>query len=49
MTLAFCISLLVQRPQYSWPGLIIVALGVPVYFAWRRIGRGPAAAEEPAV
>ena len=49
MTLAFCINLLVQKPQYSWPGLIIVALGVPVYFAWRRVGRQPAAAKQPAV
>ncbi|MGH8480034.1 MAG: APC family permease [Gammaproteobacteria bacterium] len=29
-------NLLVQKPQYTWPGLMIVALGVPVYFAWRR-------------
>ncbi|MCA1850966.1 MAG: amino acid permease [Beggiatoa sp.] len=31
--------LLVQKPQYTWPGLMIVALGVPVYFAWRRCER----------
>jgi basic amino acid/polyamine antiporter, APA family len=49
MTLAFCINLLIQKPQYSWPGLIIVALGVPVYFAWRRLARSPAPASEPAV
>ncbi|MGH8564655.1 MAG: APC family permease [Gammaproteobacteria bacterium] len=29
-------NLLAQKPQYTWPGLMIVALGVPVYFAWRR-------------
>jgi APA family basic amino acid/polyamine antiporter len=29
-----CGNLLIQRPLYSWPGLIIIALGVPVYFAW---------------
>jgi len=28
--------LLVQRPLYTWPGLAIVAAGVPVYLAWRR-------------
>jgi APA family basic amino acid/polyamine antiporter len=33
-----CVNLLIQRPQYTWPGLIIVALGVPVYAAWRRFG-----------
>ena len=24
------------RPQYTWPGLIIVLLGIPVYFWWSR-------------
>jgi APA family basic amino acid/polyamine antiporter len=49
VTLAFCVNLLVQKPQYSWPGLIIVALGIPVYFAWRHLGRRPAEAGQPAV
>ena len=31
-----CINLLIQKPLYTWPGLIIVALGVPVYYAWRK-------------
>ena len=39
----FCVNLLFQKPLYSWPGLIIVALGVPVYFLWRRLGGGAAA------
>jgi len=30
------IQLLRYKPQYTWPGLIIVLLGVPVYFAWSR-------------
>jgi basic amino acid/polyamine antiporter, APA family len=29
------ILLLVYKPDYTWPGLIIVLLGVPVYFLWR--------------
>ena len=28
--------LLRYKPQYTWPGLIIVLLGVPVYLVWRR-------------
>jgi APA family basic amino acid/polyamine antiporter len=28
--------LLVYKPSYTWPGLIVVLLGIPVYFAWRR-------------
>jgi APA family basic amino acid/polyamine antiporter len=31
------VDLLVQSPQYTWPGLIIVALGVPVYYLWRSL------------
>jgi basic amino acid/polyamine antiporter, APA family len=28
------ILLLIYKPSYTWPGLIIVLLGVPVYFIW---------------
>ena len=28
---AVCIILLIYKPNYSWPGLIIVAMGIPVY------------------
>jgi len=28
--------LLFKKPLYTWPGLIIVALGIPVYLAWHR-------------
>ena len=30
------ILLLFYKPSYTWPGLIIVLLGVPVYFVWRK-------------
>ena len=30
------ILLLLYKPNYTWPGLIIVLLGVPVYFVWRK-------------
>ncbi|MGO4883518.1 MAG: APC family permease [Bryobacteraceae bacterium] len=29
------VLLLVYKPNYTWPGLIIVLLGVPVYFVWK--------------
>jgi APA family basic amino acid/polyamine antiporter len=29
-----CIVLLRYKPQYTWPGLIIVLLGIPVYLVW---------------
>jgi APA family basic amino acid/polyamine antiporter len=28
------IFLLIYKPNFTWPGLIIVLLGVPVYFIW---------------
>jgi APA family basic amino acid/polyamine antiporter len=30
------VLLLLYKPKYTWPGLIIVLLGVPVYFLWRK-------------
>jgi APA family basic amino acid/polyamine antiporter len=36
---ALCVNLLFQQTRYAGLGLIIVALGVPVYFVWRRVVR----------
>jgi len=30
------IVLLLYKPQFTWPGLVIVALGIPVYLLWSR-------------
>lgn len=30
------VLLLLYKPSYTWPGLILVLLGVPVYFLWRK-------------
>jgi APA family basic amino acid/polyamine antiporter len=30
------VVLLLYKPQYTWPGLIIVLLGIPVYLIWSR-------------
>ncbi len=35
MALFIDLVLLVYKPQYTWPGLIIVLSGIPVYFMWR--------------
>ena len=29
---AFCILLIIFRPQYTWPGFLLILLGVPVYW-----------------
>lgn len=31
-----CFTLLRYKPQYTWPGIVIVLLGVPVYAVWSR-------------
>lgn len=30
------VDLLIYKPNYTWPGLIIVLLGIPVYYIWRQ-------------
>jgi APA family basic amino acid/polyamine antiporter len=34
-----CIVLLRYKPQYTWPGLALVLLGIPVYLFWSRRSR----------
>ncbi|QJD97156.1 amino acid permease [Mucilaginibacter robiniae] len=36
MGIAFCILLIIYKPQYTWPGLIIVLIGIPIYFISQR-------------
>ena len=40
MATGICAALLRYKPQYTWPGLILVLLGVPVYLFWSRRARG---------
>jgi APA family basic amino acid/polyamine antiporter len=35
---AILLVLLLYRTQTTWPGLVIVLTGIPVYFLWRRTG-----------
>jgi APA family basic amino acid/polyamine antiporter len=39
MALFIDVVLLRYKPQYTWPGLCIVLLGIPVYFLWSRTSR----------
>jgi APA family basic amino acid/polyamine antiporter len=32
------IDLLILKPRYTWPRLLLVASGVPVFYWWRRRG-----------
>jgi len=31
-----CVVLLRYKPQYTWPGLVLVLVGIPVYLFWSR-------------
>ena len=41
------VVLIVYKTQTTWPGLLIVLTGVPVYLIWRRIGSPPSAPGAP--
>jgi APA family basic amino acid/polyamine antiporter len=34
MAACICVVLLRYKPQYTWPGLVLVLLGIPVYLFW---------------
>jgi basic amino acid/polyamine antiporter, APA family len=46
MASSICAVLLRYKPQYTWPGLILVILGIPVYLYWSRAGRQGLASSE---
>jgi APA family basic amino acid/polyamine antiporter len=36
MAVYIVLVLLRYKPQYTWPGLVIVLIGIPVYYVWSR-------------
>ena len=36
MGVAFCVLLAIYKPTYTWPGLIITLLGIPIYYLIRK-------------
>ncbi len=36
---AIAVDLLMFKPAYTWPGVIIVLLGIPVYFIWKKTAK----------
>ena len=47
LTGAVMVNLLFMKPLYTWPGVLIVVLGIPVYFVWKRVGVAEAIVEAP--
>jgi basic amino acid/polyamine antiporter, APA family len=41
VALAIMLVLILYKTQTTWPGLLIVLLGLPVYWAWQRNARRP--------
>ncbi len=39
MGLAFCVLLIIYKPQFTWPGLIIVLIGIPIYYLTQRYSK----------
>jgi len=39
IALGICLDLLIYKPDYTWPGVLIVAAGAPVYWVWRKFGK----------
>jgi APA family basic amino acid/polyamine antiporter len=32
MGISFCVLLMMYKPQFTWPGLIITLIGIPLYY-----------------
>jgi APA family basic amino acid/polyamine antiporter len=40
-TITIMVILLIYKPDYTFPGLGIVLLGIPVFFLWRKFNKSP--------
>jgi basic amino acid/polyamine antiporter, APA family len=40
------VILLIYKPNYTFPGLAIVLLGIPVFFIWKKYNKGPVEPQE---
>jgi len=46
-TITIMVILLIYKPAYTFPGLIIVILGIPVYYLWRRYNKNSYKEDNP--
>jgi APA family basic amino acid/polyamine antiporter len=40
-TISIMVILLIYKPNYTFPGLGIVLLGIPVFYLWRKYNKNP--------
>jgi APA family basic amino acid/polyamine antiporter len=45
-TFVIMVILLIYKPNYTFPGLAIVLLGIPVFYLWRKYNKDPGKNEE---
>jgi basic amino acid/polyamine antiporter, APA family len=45
-TIVIMIILLIYKPNYTFPGLAIVLLGIPVFYIWKRLNKNGVKSEE---
>jgi basic amino acid/polyamine antiporter, APA family len=45
-TVTIMVILLMYKPNYTFPGLVIVILGIPVFFLWRKFNKKGVRSEE---
>lgn len=45
-TIAIMVILLIYKPNYTFPGLGIVLLGIPVFYLWRKFSKNPVQIEK---
>ncbi|HEY9167716.1 MAG TPA: amino acid permease [Candidatus Kryptonia bacterium] len=38
---AIAVDLLIFKPRYTWPGVIIVLCGIPAYYLWKNLRKNP--------
>ncbi len=36
LAVLFCVNILIAKPMYTFPGLIVVLLGIPIYYYWQK-------------
>jgi APA family basic amino acid/polyamine antiporter len=41
------VQLLRYKPEYTWPGLLIILMGVPIYLIWKQLAQGPRQGPKP--
>ncbi len=46
VTVTIMVILLIYKPDYTFPGLGIVILGIPVFYLWRKFNKNPKSNKE---